>query len=468
MHSANPTDIDSKRTQTAAPSAPHPCIWAVGGGKGGVGKSVITTNIALSLALRGRRCAVVDADLGCANLHTLLGVPSPPRTLSDFVSRRVESLHEVMCPTSEPNLWLVSGARALLGMANPKHAQKQRLLRHLQNLEVDDVLLDLSAGTGCNVLDFFLAAHQPILVVVPEPTAIDNAYQFLKAAFFRYLASATKNKSVRAAIERVLEPCDERGPRSPRELIAGVAALDPLSGQVLEERALAFCPWILVNQVSTREQRNVGEQMREACRSQLGAEVRVLGALEHDESVPIAVRAQKPVMQIFPTSEFALELDGLAVKLVDPLRPKLAGKVAKSPVAAHRTGRAAQASCEPAGNLTAGLDRAVAPTRRGRANRSANGARKAASVVARAPDLSKPGAYLRHCREQLALGLPELYARTRIRSLSSIENERFEDLPSEFYVRGFVLQYAQALGIQEAEAITSSFLERYRQARARA
>jgi hypothetical protein len=237
---------------------------------------------------------------------------------------------------------------------------------------VDDVLLDLSAGTGYNVLDFFLAAQQPILVVVPEPTAIDNAYQFLKAAFFRSLASATKNKSVRAAIERALEPRGEGGPGSPRELIAGVMAHDPLSGLALEERALAFCPWILVNEVSTREQRNV----------------------------------------------------------------------------------------------TARLDLAVASNRRGGANGSANGARKAASVVAKTPDLPGPDAYLRHCREQLALGPPELYARTRIRSLSSVENERFEDLPSGFYVRGFVLQYARALGIQEAGAITSSFLERYRQARA--
>src|SRR5262245_28766745 len=103
-----------------------PCVWALGGGKGGVGKSVITANLAIALARRGQRCVVVDADLGGGNLHTIFGVRKPHRTLSDFLSREVSELSEVLCDTTIPNLSLVSGARAFLAMANPKHSQKER------------------------------------------------------------------------------------------------------------------------------------------------------------------------------------------------------------------------------------------------------------------------------------------------------------------------------------------------------
>src|SRR5258705_13591767 len=102
----------------AAPRARR--IWAVGGGKGGVGKSVVTSSLAAAMAGLGRRCVVIDADLGAANLHTLLGAARPKVTLSHFLTGEVESLADTMAQTSVPNLWLISGNQALLEMANPK------------------------------------------------------------------------------------------------------------------------------------------------------------------------------------------------------------------------------------------------------------------------------------------------------------------------------------------------------------
>ena len=155
---------------------PEPCIWAIGGGKGGVGKSVLTSSLGIALANTGQRCAVVDVDLGGANLHTLLGVPRPARTLSHFVRGEVASLEEILCPTSVRNLSIVSGSSALLEMANVKHAHKEKLLRHVRKLDVDHVLLDLGAGSAFNVLDFFVAARRAVVVVIPEPTSFENAY----------------------------------------------------------------------------------------------------------------------------------------------------------------------------------------------------------------------------------------------------------------------------------------------------
>ncbi len=160
-------------------------IWAVGGGKGGIGKSLITGNIGITLARLKKRVLLVDADLGGANLHTTLGIGVPEMTLSDFLNRRVETIQDVIIKTSIPNLSLVSGAQDFLDAANPNFAQKARLLRHLETLDADYILLDLGAGTSFNILDFFLFADHGILVVLPEPTAIENAYRFIKSAFYR-------------------------------------------------------------------------------------------------------------------------------------------------------------------------------------------------------------------------------------------------------------------------------------------
>jgi cytoskeletal protein RodZ len=77
-------------------------------------------------------------------------------------------------------------------------------------------------------------------------------------------------------------------------------------------------------------------------------------------------------------------------------------------------------------------------------------------------DLSEPGAYLRRCREHLGFSLAEMTEQTRIQGLDNIEDERFETLPPEPYLKGFVLEYARELGVHDIEAISSSYLARYR------
>ncbi len=160
-------------------------LVSVGGGKGGVGKSLISANLGIELARRGRRVVLVDADLGGANLHTCLGIEMPRRTLSDFIERKTDRIEDVVTPTGIPNLGLISGALDDLDAANPRYAQKMRLLRHVQGMDVDFAILDLGAGTHLNVLDFFLVSDHGVLVLVPEPTAVENAYRFVKAAFWR-------------------------------------------------------------------------------------------------------------------------------------------------------------------------------------------------------------------------------------------------------------------------------------------
>ncbi len=99
-------------------------IWAVGGGKGGVGKSLVATNLAVVLANLGSKVVAVDLDLGNANMHTYFGIRYPRNTLIDFINGKVQDLNEILLDTSIFNLKFISGAGGILGLANPGHTQK--------------------------------------------------------------------------------------------------------------------------------------------------------------------------------------------------------------------------------------------------------------------------------------------------------------------------------------------------------
>ncbi|MDF1537001.1 MAG: P-loop NTPase [bacterium] len=298
----------------------RPRIWAVGGGKGGVGKTVITANMAICLSQLGFICVALDADLGGANLHTVLGMAGPDRTLSDFIRKEVDSLADTMVQTPFPNLRFISGSRALLEMANPKHTQKEKIIRHITTLDVDFVLLDLGSGSAFNTLDFFLAADEGVLVVLPEPTSVENAYHFIKAAFYRKLKKATKLSGVAEAIDKAMEEKVARGIQSPRTLISNVAQIDPEAGQALMEEAATFCPDIIVNQTRRFDDHNLGNDIVHACRDYFGIEIRHIGSIDEDDSLREAVRLRKAVLEAFPASPFSRSIHAIVRNLLDSKR----------------------------------------------------------------------------------------------------------------------------------------------------
>ncbi len=301
--------------ESTVPAGPR--IWAIGGGKGGVGKSVVTTNLAAAVARTGARVVVIDADLGGANLHTMVGVPSPKRNLSDFISRRVSNLSEILTPTPIDNLWLVSGAKALLETANPNYSQKGKILNHIRKLDVDHVFLDLGAGTAFNVLDFFLVARKGVIVVVPEATSVENAYFFIKAAYFRKLKRAKPRAQVKAAIDEVMKSDARKSVRTPRDLMARVMAVDPEAGAALMEEASTFSPTVIVNRVERSEQARLGIEMGSACRDYFGIQLRCLGTLPFDNLVRRSVDERRPAVDLFPQSTFAGAIRSTAAVFID-------------------------------------------------------------------------------------------------------------------------------------------------------
>jgi flagellar biosynthesis protein FlhG len=295
-------------------------IVAVGGGKGGVGKTLVSTNLALALAARGQKVLLVDADLGGANAHTVLGVAPPLVTLSDVVSRRA-TLDDVTVSTPFENLRFVSGALDDIGVANPNHAAKMRLLRQLSHASCDVVILDLGAGTSYNTLDFFLIAHLGILVVLPEPTSIENAYRFLKAAVLRRLAVIEKAYGIKDLVDEARTPRGPRNLHTPAELLRAIAEQNPDVGRVVYEQMSRFVPRLVLNQARKNtddgiEDATVAFDMASACKRFLGLRLDVLGVLPDDDAVRRSVRLRQPLRSAAPNSPIARALDTLAERVL--------------------------------------------------------------------------------------------------------------------------------------------------------
>lgn len=262
-----PTDDGSepRRTPGARRLARPGRIVAVGGGKGGVGKSLVAASIGIELAGHGCRVALVDCDLGGANLHTSLGLIPPRQTLSD-----------------DP-----------LDAANPNTGQKMRFIRQLQSMEADFVVLDLAAGTQKNTLDFFLLADQKVLVFVPEPGAVENAHRFVKAAFMRRLRAAASVFGVANLLDETLGGA---GFRDPSEIFEAIEEADAETGRQLREQMNAFRPGLVVNQARTPGDAELGRAMAAAWRRTFGIEMDVLGTVEHDEDVWRSARERRPLL----------------------------------------------------------------------------------------------------------------------------------------------------------------------------
>jgi flagellar biosynthesis protein FlhG len=293
----------------------RPRILAIGGGKGGVGKSVLAVNLGAALARTGNEVVVVDADLGGANLHTLFGISDPDLTLSDFLTKPSVDFNDIALLTPIPGLKLVSGARALLEAANPKYVQKSKIVRHIRGLDADHVILDLGAGTGFNVLDFFLVSHRGIIVVVPEPTSVENAYHFIKTAFFRKLKQTSPRDRVATALDRVLDNGEFAPSKTARDLVADVMAFDINVGAALLASSATFSASIVVNRAASPSDELLAADMSTACREYYGFGVEALGTLPMDPMVVKSVVDRDPVVTSRPECPFSMAIRRLALNL---------------------------------------------------------------------------------------------------------------------------------------------------------
>lgn len=300
---------------------PRPRILAVGGGKGGVGKTFLTANLAASLARAGQSTIVVDADLEGANLHTCLGVPPPRVSLADYVSGREDDLAKLLCDTPLPGLRLIAATEPHLASAQPSHQRRERLIDALSRLPAQWVVVDLGAGIAPALIDYFLGADDGIVVMTAEPTAVENAYGFLRAAFYHRMRGALEGQAARRVIAEAMDQHNERGIRTPLDLLREVQAVDPVEGERFVAAMRAFRPRLVVNGVRSVDEIKLGFSVKSVCHKYFGIDVDYLGYVNHDEAVRKSVMARRPLVTLSPANDAAVYVDRIARKLLGPAAP---------------------------------------------------------------------------------------------------------------------------------------------------
>jgi flagellar biosynthesis protein FlhG len=263
----------------------------------------------------------VDGDLEGANLHTCLGVPRPRCSLADFVAHREDDLPKLVLETPLPNLQLIAATHGHMALPQPSHSRRVSLLRALRQLAADFVLVDLGAGVHPAVMDYFMVGEDGIVVVTPEPTSVENAYAFLKAAFYRRLRLAMVSPEVRRVVGLAMDGRNERGIRTPFDLLREVEAMDPQEGARFGETMRGFRPRLIVNEVRSAEDIRLGFSIRSVCRKYFGMELEYIGYVNHDEAVRRSIRERRPLIDAHPRSDAAVYVDRIARKLVDSRRP---------------------------------------------------------------------------------------------------------------------------------------------------
>lgn len=260
------------REDKEAPPSENPApargarIITITSGKGGVGKTNITVNLAIALAQAGRRVIIFDADLGLANVDVLLGV-TPRRTLYDHLYRDV-SIENILFP-GPGGISIISGGSGFLELANLTAKQRSNLVKNLEKLDrmADIVLIDTGAGISKDVLAFCAAADEVILVITPEPTSLADAYGLIK---------------------------------------------------VLDRFNLHREVHFIVNQVrSCGESNETVYRMNHLVDKYLTIRLNYLGDICYDQTIVSSVKQQSPFILASPTSRAALAVKKIAFSLID-------------------------------------------------------------------------------------------------------------------------------------------------------
>jgi len=241
-------------------------VVSVASGKGGVGKSSISVNLAISLSRLGVRVLVVDADFGLANVDVMLGVTSKYDV--SYFMRGEKTLQEIM-QLGHEGVRFISGGSGLSDLLNMDDERLAGLIAGLAHLDapIDIIIIDTGAGINENILQMVLASSETIVVTTPEPTAILDAYALVKTIVRR-------------------------------------DASHPLH--------------VLINKCENeKEAQRVQEGFVEVVGRHLGKNINPIGLIMYNHDVPLSIKRQIPISVSDPGCTTTKELDLIARAVMD-------------------------------------------------------------------------------------------------------------------------------------------------------
>lgn len=296
-------------------------IIPVASGKGGVGKSVFSANLALRLANAGADTVVIDLDLGGSNLHTYLGLRNTREGIGNMLSSSGKKLPDYVHDSGRDNLRYVPGDVLVSGITRLSASQRKRIVEGIESLKADYVILDLGSGTNELVIDTFLISNSGVVVSTPQAPSALNAYALLKnVLFYRLKNEFASSKKISSYLKTVQKERKPGATPKIEDIFEGIKRIDPRSAKRARKKLTELKPMIVNNMVNTADDFQMLVSLRKLVSENLGIDPASLGAISNDPSCHQALAALEPVTEYAPTSAVSYQIDRIAQKILQSER----------------------------------------------------------------------------------------------------------------------------------------------------
>ena len=291
-------------------------IIPVASGKGGVGKSLLSANLAIALGQAGKKVILVDLDLGASNLHLVIGQTAAKAGIGTYLTGQ-STFEELVQPTDYKNVYFIAGDSEIPGLTSLKAGKKNDLIKKFNSLDADYLILDLGAGTHLTILDMFLLSPQGIVVTAPTVTAILNGYLFLKNVMFRMMYNTFKKGSPAYSYLETLKKASSSLQRMYiTNLLGTLEEKDPKNTALFKMRMEKFHPRLVLNMVDDPKDADRAIKIRRSCQQYLGIDIEHLGILFRDTMQDRALTSRLPVVVYKPQSILAQAIYRVAEKII--------------------------------------------------------------------------------------------------------------------------------------------------------
>ncbi|MDG1844487.1 MAG: P-loop NTPase [Nitrospinaceae bacterium] len=278
-------------------------IIPVGGGKGGIGKSVISTNLAVGIALSGQKVVLMDGDFGASNLHALLGISHPLYGFQDLFTND-KAPDSLLIETGISNLKFISSAGDNPGSANIDSERVKKIIAFIKKIDADTVILDLGPGTSFNVLDFFNISSKGIIMSSPETTSVMKTFSFIRSALFRRLSKKLKNLS---ALQKLVDYSklskNDLETYTLATLRENIKKVDETQIKKLDEIVNEFKPAIIINRVRNKKDLLAGNNLVNLAKKYLEVELNYIGYVVESDGVRESTEEMVPFLIKNPQSK---------------------------------------------------------------------------------------------------------------------------------------------------------------------
>jgi len=290
-------------------------IWAVGAGKGGVGKTFITSSLAITLSKLNQTVLVVDFDLAGANVHTHLGIPPASPTLQSYLAGE-DTLATLIHTTAIPRLSFIQGVWDNWEHVQCKRGQGQKLIEEARHLPFDIVIFDLGPGATSTNLEIFKNADEKILVTTAEPTAFEKNYRFLEAWIIHEI-SENANAEALVHLKKSLKEfrsLKKNGYFSFRKYLSDANGFSPDHFASLQKTPVR----LVLNSTRSHQDQQLGFSVKSVCNKFFDLEIDYAGFIDFDNAVWHSIRNREPFLIAKPFTALSGQFLSLSKALCNP------------------------------------------------------------------------------------------------------------------------------------------------------